>query len=69
MNCHIPGNFLNDGSYYASVSFVKNTTQRIFYFEACLSFEVEDYRKDTAWFGKWIGYVRPSFPVIVKPKQ
>jgi lipopolysaccharide transport system ATP-binding protein len=69
INCNVPGNFLNDGSYYISISFVKNTTQRIFYFDACLSFEVEDYRKDTAWFGKWIGYVRPSFPVIVKPKQ
>ncbi|HTM93297.1 MAG TPA: ABC transporter ATP-binding protein [Flavisolibacter sp.] len=69
VSCQIPGNFLNDGSYYISVVFVKNTTQRLFYFEACLSFEVEDYRKDTAWFGKWIGYVRPAFPVIVKPKH
>lgn len=68
VDCNIPGNFLNDGNYYISVVFVKNTTQRLFYFEACLSFEVEDYRSDTAWFGKWIGYVRPSFPVIVKAK-
>lgn len=65
----IPGNFLNDGNYYISVEFVKNTTQRLFYFEACISFEVEDYRRDTAWFGKWIGAVRPSFPVAVKPKD
>lgn len=69
VSCQIPGNFLNDGSYYISVVFVKDTTQRLFYFESCLSFEVEDYRKDTAWFGKWIGYVRPSFPVTVKPKH
>jgi len=68
-SCDIPGNFLNDGSYYISVVFVKNTTQRLFYFEACLAFEVEDYRSNTAWFGKWIGYVRPAFPVRLKQKD
>lgn len=68
-SCDIPGNFLNDGSYYISIVFVKNSTTRLFYFEACLSFEVEDYRSNTEWFGKWRGYVRPSFPVIVKPKE
>lgn len=67
--CNIPGNFLNDGSYYISIVFVKDTTQRLFYFEACLAFEVEDYRANTAWFGKWLGYVRPAFPVIVKQKN
>lgn len=67
-SCNIPGNFLNDGSYYISVVFVKNTTQRLFYFEACLAFDVEDYRSNTAWFGKWLGYVRPAFPVTVKQK-
>ncbi len=68
-SCNIPGNFLNDGSYYISIVFVKDTTQRLFYFEACLAFEVEDYRANTAWFGKWLGYVRPAFPVIVKQKN
>jgi lipopolysaccharide transport system ATP-binding protein len=68
-SCDIPGNFLNDGSYYISIVFVKNSTTRLFYFEACLAFEVEDYRSNTEWFGKWLGYVRPSFPVIVKPKK
>lgn len=68
-SCNIPGNFLNDGSYYISIVFVKNSTTRLFYFEACIAFEVEDYRHNTEWFGKWLGYVRPSFPVIVQPKQ
>lgn len=66
--CDVPGNFLNDGSYYISVVFVKNSTQRLFYFEACIAFDVEDYRSNTAWFGKWLGYVRPAFPVTVKQK-
>jgi lipopolysaccharide transport system ATP-binding protein len=63
--CRIPGNFLNDGAYYLSIVFVKDTTTRLFYFEGCLSFNVEDYRENTAWFGKWMGYVRPDFPVIL----
>ncbi|MBC7936182.1 MAG: ABC transporter ATP-binding protein [Rhizobacter sp.] len=66
-SCSIPGNFLNDASYYISLVFVKNTTERLFYFETCLQFDVEDYRKDTAWFGKWHGVVRPDFPVQLRP--
>lgn len=67
--CRIPGHFLNDGAYYISIVFVKNTTTRLFYFESCLSFEVEDYRDNTAWYGKWIGHVRPGFPVTLQPKK
>lgn len=61
--CTIPGNFLNDGSYYFSLIFVKDTSEPLYYFEECLYFDVEDYRENTAWFGKWMGYVRPQFPV------
>ena len=66
-NCTIPGNFLNDGAYYISLVFVKDTTERLFYYEACLQFDVEDYRRETAWFGKWHGVVRPDFPVSLQP--
>lgn len=58
----IPGNFLNDGSYYFSLIFVKDTSVELFYFEECLSMEVEDYRINMNWYGKWSGYVRPKFP-------
>jgi len=60
--CDIPGNFLNDGSYYFSLIFVKDTSVELFYFEECLSVQVEDYRVDMNWYGKWSGYVRPRFP-------
>jgi lipopolysaccharide transport system ATP-binding protein len=60
--CEIPGNFLNDGSYYFSLIFVKDTSVELFYFEECLSMEVEDYRVNMNWYGKWSGYVRPKFP-------
>ena len=65
--CSIPGNFLNDSSYYFSIIFVKDTSQQIFYFENCLQFEVEDFRENIAWHGKWMGYVRPAFPFTIVP--
>ncbi len=63
-SCTIPGNFLNDGSYYISIIFVKDTEEQIFYLQECLAFDVADYRKDIKWQGKWMGAVRPHFPVI-----
>jgi len=59
----IPGNFLNDGLYYISITFVRNSIIRLFYLESCLSFDVEDYKDSGSWSGKWAGVVRPSFPV------
>ncbi|HYF30611.1 MAG TPA: ABC transporter ATP-binding protein [Chitinophagaceae bacterium] len=64
--CTIPGNFLNDGSYFISIIFVKDTSKPLFYFDRCLQFDVEDYRENMAWFGKWRGYVRPQFPFQLK---
>ncbi len=63
---HIPGNFLNDGLYYISLSFVRNSTTRLFYLDSCLSFHVEDYNHSGDWYGKWAGVVRPSFPIALK---
>jgi lipopolysaccharide transport system ATP-binding protein len=60
--CTIPGNFLNDGSYYISLFVVKDTSVALFDLENCLSFELEDYRGDIKWFGKWWGAVRPLLP-------
>ena len=65
--CSIPGNFLNDGSYYFSIIFVKDTSEPVFYLEECLHFDMEDYRVNMNWFGKWMGYVRPQFPFYIKP--
>lgn len=65
--CVIPGNFLNDGSYYISIIFVKDTSTEVFYLPECIVFDVEDYRENTNWYGKWMGHVRPNFPVILTP--
>jgi lipopolysaccharide transport system ATP-binding protein len=64
--CEIPGDFLNDGSYYFSLIFVKDTSVELFYLEECLAMEVEDYRENMNWYGKWSGQVRPKFPFVMK---
>ncbi|MGH2644239.1 MAG: ABC transporter ATP-binding protein, partial [Chitinophagaceae bacterium] len=68
-SCIIPGNFLNDGDYYISVIFMKNTEVQMFYLEKCLSFEMEDYRGDIKWQGKWMGWVRPRFQIEISKKS
>jgi lipopolysaccharide transport system ATP-binding protein len=60
--CTIPGNFLNDGSFYISLYVLKDTTTNLFDYEECLSFDLEDYRTGTQWYGKWWGVVRPLLP-------
>lgn len=64
--CMIPANFLNHGSYYLSFDFIKNKTERIFFYEVCLSFDVQGSTEDLNWFGKWRGYVKPDFPISLK---
>lgn len=67
--CTIPGNFLNDGAYYISFYIVKDTSIPLFDFQECLSFELEDYRSNIKWFGKWWGSVRPNLPFTLKQKE
>lgn len=64
--CTIPGNFLNDGSYFISLIIVKDTSVQLFYFEECIAFDLEDYRGNIQWYGKWMGAVRPAFPFRVE---
>jgi len=49
--CTIPGNFLNDGSYYISLYVVKDTTTSLYDYNECLSFDLADYRGDIKWYG------------------
>lgn len=57
----IPGNFLNDDAYYLSVMIIKDFSVLVFNLEEAINFAVEDYRGKTAWHGKWVGAVRPTF--------
>ena len=67
--CKIPGNFLNDGSYYFSLMIIKDTSTPLYYHEECISFDVEDYRGNIKWYGKWIGAVRPQFPFCLRQTE
>jgi lipopolysaccharide transport system ATP-binding protein len=64
--CTIPGKFLNDGSYYFSLYFLKDTSRTIFEYEECLHFDVEDHRENIHWYDKWVGAVRPHFPFTLR---
>ncbi|TPE43492.1 ABC transporter ATP-binding protein [Pontibacter mangrovi] len=67
--CTIPGNFLNDGSYYIMLTVAKDSSIPIYKFDECLAFEVEDYRGDISYYGKWCGAVRPKFPFRLEQKE
>ncbi|SIT93717.1 ABC transporter ATP-binding protein [Pontibacter indicus] len=67
--CNITGNFLNDGSYYISLHIARDVSIQLYYFEECLSFDVEDYRGGINYFDKWWGVVRPNFPFLLKQKE
>lgn len=58
--CDIPGDFLNDGSYYISAMIVMDRLAPVFFFEDALAFDILDYREGTDWYGKWPGAVRPK---------
>lgn len=64
-HCLIPGNFLNDGSYFFSIYFAKDTSIPLFTFEHCITFDVADFRENTSWYEKWWGHVRPNFPLEI----
>ncbi|PZX50516.1 ABC transporter ATP-binding protein [Algoriphagus chordae] len=65
--CTIPGNFLNDGSFYFTLHFSKDTSIELFSFDNCLMFDIADYRENSNWYDKWWGYVRPNFPLLLNP--
>lgn len=67
--CTIPGNFLNDGSYYICMNILKDTAIHLLDFNECVSFDMEDYRGDLQWYGKWWGAVRPQFPVYLEQTE
>ena len=59
--CYIPGNFLNNGVYRVRLLIVIDISRAIINLDNAAIFEVHDIERDGAWFGKWIGAVRPTF--------
>jgi lipopolysaccharide transport system ATP-binding protein len=56
----IPGNLLNNCTYTVSLEFIKNNSIGIVQFSNCTSFDVEDVRENTHFFGTWPGIIRPQ---------
>jgi lipopolysaccharide transport system ATP-binding protein len=58
--CYIPGNFLNDGRYSATIMVIENS-KSICTFMDLIFFEIQDVKREGSWFEKWPGMVRPDF--------
>ncbi len=57
----VPANLLNDGTYRVELLVIEDLSIRIFRMEDILCFEVQEARERSgAWYGKWIGAVRPD---------
>ncbi len=58
----IPADLLNDGVHRIQLDIRKNQKELVFHRDDILVFDVLDAVEErTAWFGKWIGAVRPTF--------
>lgn len=58
--CHIPGNFLNDGVYRVRLLIVRDKSAALIDLDNVAIFEMHDIEREGAWYGKWIGAVRPT---------
>jgi len=67
--CEIPGHFLNDGSYVVSMMIVKDTSTVLYNMEEALIFDIEDYRENVTWYGKWPGYIRPNLNFSIRQTE
>ncbi len=60
-NAIIPANLLNEGRYFITLMFVKNTSQVFFTMEEVLMFElIETNRPKINWHGKIPGFIHPK---------
>ncbi len=66
---HIPGDFLNDGSYYINVLVVHNSSKILYNLEKAVTFSIADKREFSNWHKKWPGIVRPQFQFDFVPEK
>jgi lipopolysaccharide transport system ATP-binding protein len=60
--CLIPGNLLNDGGYWASLTFRDQQDEAVLRLPRILHFQILDSEDGRhGWFGKWDGILRPHF--------
>ncbi|OZI05252.1 ABC transporter ATP-binding protein [Siphonobacter sp. BAB-5385] len=65
----LPGNFLNDGTYTITMMIVKDAATVLYHLQESILFEIDDYRGEVAWYGKWPGSVRPYFPFTIEQAE
>lgn len=59
--CYIPGNFLNNGTYRVMIKIVQDSKISVLNLKEALYFEVTEDKRNSDWYGKWPGVVRPEF--------
>ena len=60
--CHIPGDFLNSGTYRLRVAFLDDTAKVLYDNLEASIFSVHDVSvRDFPWYGRFIGHVHPKF--------
>jgi lipopolysaccharide transport system ATP-binding protein len=69
MESVIPGNLLNNNTYYLNITIIKNNSFSIFTFANCITFEVSDVREDMEYYGPWPGIIRPQIDTFLYFKQ
>lgn len=65
-DCTIPAPFLNSGAYFISVEWLDNSGS-LLKLSKCIEFDVVDNAEFIIEHGKAKGFIRPSFPVIIRP--
>jgi len=58
--CHLPDRLLNDSLYSVELMIVMNAANVLLKIPDCLSFQIHDLERESAWFGKFPGAVRPN---------
>jgi lipopolysaccharide transport system ATP-binding protein len=60
LNSIIPGDLLNNATYFVSLAVIKNNSVPLWEFSESVSFDVEDVREGMHYFGTWPGIIRPK---------
>jgi len=65
--CHLPHRLLNDRLYSVESMIVKNSANVLVRIPHCLRFQTHDLERESAWFGKFPGAVRPKMQWTTEP--
>lgn len=58
--CHIPAHLLNDEVYHLRLLLVEDSSIPLFDLHNIMAFQMEEKERESNWYGKWIGTIRPQ---------